>query len=254
MPRAKQWKQNGEEDNFITKLISEGKITRNTKPSSLKSVFPTMFADFSPNVIRNHLNVLKMRHGLNLVPSDEEDGEDIDSMAADMAGNVPANHFAESFAKTEGSVTNIHHNYPVLCEMYKEPENQLEKVVVAVSLPGGAQNVRVEVSEDGMQCLVKYGWPKTMYTMDDLFRKQLENKVNIVHPKVICFQVRQRIDAIPDSVIKVNLPIKVQTAIDSWTKGGAKRDDGTNMAYAEFQGYVKEYNKKTSESQLILDM
>lgn len=58
------WKNGGKEDRFIERLISEGLFTKNTKPYAMKERFPAIFGDFSENVIRNHLNDLKRKHGL----------------------------------------------------------------------------------------------------------------------------------------------------------------------------------------------
>lgn len=64
MGRTKQWKNGGEQDKFIVKLIKQGKIHKNTKPATLKADYPNLFAEFSPNVMRNHLNILKRSNGL----------------------------------------------------------------------------------------------------------------------------------------------------------------------------------------------
>ncbi len=64
MGKMKQWKKGGEEDKFILKMIRQGKITAQTKPSALKAEYPNVFGSFSSNVMRNHLNVLKFSNGL----------------------------------------------------------------------------------------------------------------------------------------------------------------------------------------------
>lgn len=61
---GKVWKNGGQEDQVIKKLIRSGKINKYTKPSSLKNNYVRTFGDFSLNVIRNHLNLLKMSEGL----------------------------------------------------------------------------------------------------------------------------------------------------------------------------------------------
>lgn len=48
MGKVKVWKNGG----------------KNTKPSSMKEKYPTMFSGFSDNLIRNHLNDLKRKKGL----------------------------------------------------------------------------------------------------------------------------------------------------------------------------------------------
>lgn len=183
---------------------------------------------------------------------ENEEDEDNDIQEVDEVDNCSVE------SMTTGGISNIHHNYPVLVDLFKDPDNQFEKVVLAVLLPSGVQNPRVELSDDGLTAFVKYAWPKTMYNMEDMFKKQLTTGITIHHPKILCFKnalekVRKRVDMCPEAVIKVNLPIKVQTAIDSWFKG-IHREDGTNIAFAEFKGYIKEYNKKINDSQLVFDM
>ncbi len=193
--------------------------------------------------------------------NDESDEQEQTNSVADLCSPELA---LASTASTSGSTfrssIHTHQNYPILCNVYKDPENQFEKVVLIVMLPGGAKSARIELSEDGLVAFVKYSWSSTMYTMNDLFKKQLDSQqITAHHPKILCIQdalenVRQRRDMCPESVIKVNLPIQVQTAIDSWTKGGLKRPDGTDIAYAEFKGFIKEYNKTLNDTQLVYDM
>ncbi|KAJ6634577.1 hypothetical protein Bhyg_13151 [Pseudolycoriella hygida] len=257
MGKTKQWKKNGEQDKFILKLMRNGKINKDTKPVTLQKDHPALFGDFSTNVIRNHLNMLKMSYGIFLRGESDEEDEVYEDK--EVQKNEAVDFQLES-SSGPGCITNIHHNYPVLCDMYKDPDNQFENVVLAVLLPSGIRNVRVELNNDGMAAIVKYVWPATMFNIEDLYKKSLSNnEINIFHPKVLCFKnalekVRARVDASPEGVINVNLPIKVQTASDSWTKGGIKRDDGTHIAFAEFKGYIKDYNKKVEESHLIFHM
>lgn len=58
------WKSNGKEDRFIEKLISKGKVDKNTVPGYLKKEYPQIFNGFSTAVIRNHLNDVKRRNGI----------------------------------------------------------------------------------------------------------------------------------------------------------------------------------------------
>lgn len=61
---SKTWKTNGPEDKFMIKLLKSGKITKNSKPNHIKKEYPQIFNDFSNEVIRNHLNELKRKHGI----------------------------------------------------------------------------------------------------------------------------------------------------------------------------------------------
>lgn len=60
----KQWKNGGEEDKFIIKLMKTGKINKYTKPLTIKKEYPHLFNEFSTCVVRNHLNDLKRNNGL----------------------------------------------------------------------------------------------------------------------------------------------------------------------------------------------
>lgn len=141
----------------------------------------------------------------------------------------------------------VFRNYPLMCETYTDPDNQKNMVLVAISLPGGADNVKFVVSNDGTSVIVTYDWPKTMYTMDDLFVKQIADEgIPVYHPKILAIEnglrkCRQRIDAVPEATINVKLPIKVQTAgAGPITKSGIERDDGTKIVMVELVG---EYQK-----------
>lgn len=153
----------------------------------------------------------------------------------------------------------IHSNYPYLCETYKDLSNQMDKVLLSISVPGGAKHVKMMLNNDGTAVTVKYDWPKIMYNMDDMFSKAVAAKqMNLTDPKVACFKNglekrRPRIDAVPQTSIIVNLPIKVQTGENNWTKTGAVRVDGSQIVTGDFSGFIKEYNKKLSEADIVFD-
>lgn len=145
-------------------------------------------------------------------------------------------------------------DYPTLCEVYTDPENLTEKVQLAVALPGGVSNVRVELDELGTKCEIKYAWPKTMFQMDDMFKGPIRSKkITSYHPKILALKLglqkfRDRVDSVPEGKIEVPLPIQVQTGPQSWSKYGIIRDDGTHVIVAEFSGCVKAQYMKVSDS------
>lgn len=146
-----------------------------------------------------------------------------------------------------------------MCEVYKDPENQCDKVSVVITMPAGAQNVTVQISEDGLSATIKYKWSETMYDMSDLYAKMLAaGTVTLHHPKILMINAglekyRNRIDAAPESAIKINFPIKVQTSAGSWTKFGVRRDNGTQIMVVDLTGFVKSYNTKISDSVVDFD-
>lgn len=145
-------------------------------------------------------------------------------------------------------------DYPTLCEIFTDPDDLTEKVQLAVALPGGASNVRVELDESGTKVEIKYAWPKTMFHMEDMFKGPIRSKkMTSYHPKVLALKLglqkyRERVDSIPEGTIEIPLPIQVQTGPQTWSKYGITRDDGTHVIIAEFAGCVKAQYMKVADS------
>lgn len=141
-------------------------------------------------------------------------------------------------------------NYPVICEVYKDPQSELDKVSLVLTLPAGAQNVTIEITDGGDTATIKFKWIQSMYNMRDLFGKMIAAKqITIHHPRILCIKnglekYRKRMDLAPEATVKIMLPIKVQTSADSWSYNPLKRDDGTLILLADFTGYVKVYTAK----------
>lgn len=147
-------------------------------------------------------------------------------------------------------------NYPVVVSQYVCPETENEKVLMVVALPGGATDPDIALQDDGFWVYVKYTWSKTLFDVRDLFKPQLDNgEFQDYHPlptsyKTALSNVRKRIDLAPSGLIKVFLPIKVQTTQSSYKIWGIKRPDGTNLALANFTGSTKEYVNKAADQKL----
>lgn len=125
-------------------------------------------------------------------------------------------------------------NYPVVITQYVCPDTENEKVLIVVSLPGGATDPDIALQDDGIWVFVKYAWSKTLFDVHDLFKPQLiAGEIQEYHPMPTSYKtglskVRKRIDLAPNGLIKVILPIKVQTTASSYKIWGIKRPDGTN--------------------------
>lgn len=165
-----------------------------------------------------------------------------------------------STTSTTATTTIVHENYPVVTEKYFSADNLFERVVVMVSLPGGASNVQIDLNDDGSCMLVKYVWPNASYAMDNLYQKKLQNKsISLQDPQVLAIErglskIRSTVDSAPASKIVINLPIKVQTEPSTWTKNGIMRTDGTQLIMADFKGHCKSYNKKVNDANVQFDM
>lgn len=151
------------------------------------------------------------------------------------------------------SSTTVHQNYPYICETYKNPETRLDVVLLMVNLPGGALNT------EGTVVTIKYNWPKAMYNVNDLFKNFVAaGDFAIIHPKVLAVgnaleKCRASIDSAPEGAIVITLPMKVQTGLNTWSKFGISRNDGTQIVMMEFMGYVKDYHKTKEDAKIVFN-
>lgn len=198
--------------------------------------------------------------GSGVSDEDESDSLEPSDSKFDPHKNSSENVASSSAAINGSHVQLNHHNYPVLCEVYKDPNTQLDMVNLAIDLPGGAKNVQFDLNNEGTTCTITYNWPKVMYDFNDMFKKLLDDKtMEPTDPRIVSFKnglqnVRTRIDVAPTASTTITLPIKVQTTSESFTKGGVTRPDGTLVMLAKFSGYAKDYNKKIRDSTVIFDL
>lgn len=191
---------------------------------------------------------------------DEDDGDDDEGANVAQNSNINQQVDGNSDAtRNTDPVKLTFSNYPTMCESYTDPVTLNQKVVMVLSLPSGVQNTKIELSDDGRIAVVRCSWSKTIFQMEDLFKTQLAARtLDLFHPKIMCLKnglakSRSRIDATPDTVITIDLPIIVQTAASSWSHFGVKREDGTLAIVAEFEEYIKEYSKKLEDATVTFD-
>lgn len=141
----------------------------------------------------------------------------------------------------------VHQNYPIICKTFTDPDSETTNVLLVISLPGGCDEVKIEVCDDGRGAVIRYFWPGSMYDVKDLFKKQLDQKtLTTQHAMIACFKAglaesRKRIDFAPAASMKVSLPMQVQKVPGTWKKWGIIRDDGTQVLICVFSGLVTEY-------------
>lgn len=145
-----------------------------------------------------------------------------------------------------------HTNYPCICEKFLDPFTGNEKVLVVVNIPSGAQNVEIDICSDGDHITLSYYWAKLMYSAEDLFKADLQSE-KPYHPKILAVlngleRIRLQIEEVPKSIMRIKLPIKIQTSQDSWIKKEIQGKDATQVVIAEFQGFKKTYFKKKTET------
>lgn len=196
----------------------------------------------------------------NEVDLDDADGNDGESPPKDHhTGGVSTTKSDGSSTLQLTSVKIDQRNFPTICETYKDPVTRMDIVLVMVNLPGGAQNVVMELNVEGTVVTFKYNWAKAWYDVKDLFKKFVdEHQTTMVHPMVMAVEnalekCRSRMDEPPEGVMTITLPIKVQTDPYTWKKNGIVRKDGMQIVMVEFVGYMKEYHKVKESSVFVFD-
>ncbi|KAI9556051.1 hypothetical protein GHT06_018618 [Daphnia sinensis] len=151
----------------------------------------------------------------------------------------------------------VHHNQPALVTVYKDPETQQEKVFILKSLPGGSTEVEFSFVGNGpgsSTAHIKHSWPPVMFDIDSLFAEvSIRNeKISQFHPKIVALKNElennlDSVDAIPQAVIEVPLPIPVQTAKASYQFIGIKTPDGSAIMIADLTAYQNSYSVPKSD-------
>ena len=151
-----------------------------------------------------------------IVDGDKSDSENEDNptleheqrmMEEALAGMNTPRATNSDFNKSVGFDKMIHQNYPIVCKTFTDPASENDKVLMVVSLPGGSENIRVELDDEGLSATIKYAWTKSMYDVADLFKKQLgTHELTTQHPMLVCFkqgltQSRKKID-VPGNITR----------------------------------------------------
>lgn len=142
-----------------------------------------------------------------------------------------------------------HQNFPIVCSKFTDPDTEREKVLMVASMPGGSENIRIEISEDGRMVTVRYAWTRSMCDIRELFRHQLMKKdFTTYHPMVLSFKAqllkaKSSIEAAPDAAIQVRLPIQIQKSLGSYQTWEIRQNDGSSVLMAEFTGLAGHTNE-----------
>lgn len=64
-------------------------------------------------------------------------------------------------------------NYPAIVTKFKNPLDQSARVLLAVTLPSGAENVTVDIVDDGDAVTIAFDWCKELYKPELLFATEL---------------------------------------------------------------------------------
>ena len=151
-----------------------------------------------------------------------------------------------------------HTNQPVLTTVFRDPESGDHKVAVVVALPGGATDVEFSLlggNAGSSTAIVTYSWPPIMFNIEGMFAQAIKHRKSRVHPHFNALKEqlknnRDSIDATPQGVIQIALPIAVQTGQNSFFFEGGKSADGTLILKAEMSALQNTYTIRQEKKEV----
>ena len=155
----------------------------------------------------------------------------------------------------------VHQNQPVLMSVFREPDTEIEKLIVVATLPGGATDVEFSLLGSGpgtSLARISYSWPAISFNIDAIFEKQVKAaKLPSCHPKILALKKelhsrRETIDDTPTGVMELTLPISVQTSSDSITRLGGIKGDSL-LSIVELKAYQSAYTVKQTERKITFE-
>ena len=155
----------------------------------------------------------------------------------------------------------VHHNQPVLMEVYLDPDTNSEMLIILASLPGGVTHVEFSLVGSGpgsSTARITYNWPKISFNMEAVFAKKIASGMPSCHPKIVALKnglkaTRSCIDEIPQGVIELTLPIPVLTNADSIFRSGGKKEDGSMLLIVELTAYQTAYTVKKEDTKIVFE-
>ncbi|KAJ3110392.1 hypothetical protein HK098_000580, partial [Nowakowskiella sp. JEL0407] len=255
----------------LESLFKEGKIDPDDKPGTVYDSDPE-FQKYTKDVFRAHFNKIKSKHGqflnneatetkkrdADLFEFSEDEDSDNNSvinllvntpMPAKPVPPHPPIKPTPKKLKREGKKV----AEPILTAVYNDPETLNERVIIVAILPSGCTDVTFTVGDDGNVAFIHYTWPSVMYNTEEMFEKWLvTRKIECYHPKIVAIsqeleKVRDSVEAAPEGVIRVQLPISVQKDTRTFVKNGFEKRDGSKVFMVELQAHQKSYAITTED-------
>jgi hypothetical protein len=153
-----------------------------------------------------------------------------------------------------------HLNQPIVVSVYKDHVTEQEKVIILCVLPSGATDIRFRLLGSGPGTtlgVVEYEWPPIAYQIDELFGDEIRRgEMAACDPKIVALKsdlqfTRQHKNDVPKGSIEISLPIPVQTAANTITRGGQTRKDGSQAIVDELTAYQTSYTLKPEDDKIV---
>lgn len=143
------------------------------------------------------------------------------------------------------------YNSPKHIWVHTDMRSKCKFVNIALPIFSGSQDIRFNITEDGMNISVHYNWAEEFCSPEKLFYHEIgKNGVTKDHPKIHALATKLLDNgisevSIPKGMTTIKLPMKVQRENGSWTKNALKTQKGTQIILLTFKCY--------QESQIVRD-
>lgn len=150
-------------------------------------------------------------------------------------------------------------NSPVMAWYYTDHERNTDIVLVAVPIISGSRDISFTIAENGMSVTINYLWPISIFNAVELFNDEInDHNVTINHPKIhsltsALLKAGITANSSPKGQIIVDLPLRVQREVGSWTKNAKTKRDGTKVIVLQFLGFQEKIIIKEADTRINFD-
>ncbi|KAJ6647637.1 hypothetical protein Bhyg_03104 [Pseudolycoriella hygida] len=234
---SRQWKESppGPEQLALEELFENGEIADSDTPTQIQQRHP-IFAQFTNRVFYTHFRKTKAKMGgYAKVTSDQ---------------------------RPESDTNIVFRNAPYVTWVYVDHTRKCEIVCVAVAAISGSRKVNFCLLEDNITLNITYIWPSAIYSPEELFRSKLnpvgEHRWTMDHPKIHSFKSRLiecglTSRSLPEALIVIKLPMKVQRESHTYKRSGVKTADGGNIVMLEFESFQKEQILEDEDTSIVFE-
>lgn len=155
----------------------------------------------------------------------------------------------------------VFHNPPISMSVYRDPDTEIERVIIVAGLPFGAVDVSFSLVGNGpgtRAARIDFFWPSIAFDFEALFGKEIEKGMPKIHPKILALKqdlqhARDSIDDIPNGTIELNLPISVQTSEATISRKGKTQKDGSSVLIVELTAYENSYTTGYGKKKIVFE-
>lgn len=134
-------------------------------------------------------------------------------------------------------------NEPFLMTSYKTVDDLDDYIIILYPILSGVSNITFCLSEDGTEAHFKYNWPKPLYNISSIFKKDVKNVTKIMALQEQLAKHRNTINDEPQNKLTIQLPFPVQTNTAEHVVTGYEDKDGSRIMCIELPGIKQNYTQ-----------